>query len=420
MSDTITAPNITVRSWASGNGTLIGLTSALPGRLIVSYDPSLNQTATVVVTTSSNDLADLIQTDIVPAGKIDIGIDERGIHMTGSDQQLKLSLAQRDVDITASLLVQVTFNRPIADLTTTAETIVQNGALSLQDTLSSVGVTSLGSHNVWVDSVNAVTVSKLELTAGGRGSVFLTAPAVIATKRAKLTVLGDGAIGVQTASVTAGALKTSVLGSGSAYVHGTVDATVLQSEVLGSGSVNYYPSGHCGNSKITILGSGSAYTASLACNNTKVDVLGSGSAYVQTVNTLSRSGFGSGRINYFNITPAHLPKEKKRQWFFTPKAPAVVAVTENKYKTFEVAPEPSALQEGVAVHVVQHIGWFSWPPIGSTADVPIVDSSAMTARLGHSTSTEAYGVGALAMMLVVAVAFVLFKKKQRGGYQPLL
>ncbi|RHZ01120.1 hypothetical protein DYB37_014005 [Aphanomyces astaci] len=413
MSDTNSSPNNFVRTWTSGDGTLSGLNSLLPGRLVLSYDPSLNEPATVVVTSSSQELAELVQAEIVPGRKADF-------YVTGSERVLKLSFPPQNIDISASLLVEVKFNHPISTLTTSTETIVSSGTLSLQNKAANVRVSSLGSKNVWVESANAVTVSKLDITAEGHGIVYVTAPAVTSTKRIKLEVLGSGSVAIQAASVSTDDLKTSVLGSGSAYVHGTVDASDLQSEVLGSGSINYYPAGHCGSSKISLLGSGNAYVASVACTTTKVEVLGSGSAYVQTVDTLSRSGFGSGHVNYFNATPTHLPKEKKHQWYWSPRTPKVVPTLENKFVTFEVAAEPAPLKEGVPVRVYQTVGWFSWPSRGG--NVVTDGSSTLTTRLGSGVgpkTAEEFGVGSLAVVLVAIVAFFVFKKNQRRGYAVL-
>ncbi|ETW00668.1 hypothetical protein H310_07232 [Aphanomyces invadans] len=403
MSETIVAPSTIVRSWNAGNATLSGLHSLLPGRLVVSFDPNLNQTAVVTLTTSAPELADLIQAEVVPSGKTSFRVDERGIHAMGSQQQLKLSLTQ------------LTLHSPIAFLTTSSETIVHDGSLSLQNNAANVVVTSLGSGNVWVNALNPISVSKLDISSGGSGNVSVAAPSVSAIKRIKLSALDGGSVILQAPSVLSEELKTSVLGQGSVFVNGTVVTSELQSEVVGSGSINYYPVGHCNDSKVTILGSGNAYVASVACFETKVSLAGSGSAYVQAIDTLARSGYGSGSVKYYNVTPAHLPKAKKYQWF-TPTPAQVVPTADNVYITFDVAPEPTTLKEGVEFHIVQQTGWFPWPTSETSAPV---GSSALATRMGSSTSTCNLGVGALAIVLLAMVAFVVFKKRQRLGYASL-
>ncbi|KAF0711386.1 hypothetical protein As57867_005285, partial [Aphanomyces stellatus] len=196
------------------------------------------------------------------------------------------------------------------------------------------------------------------------------------------------------------------------------------------GSISYYPSGKVDDSKVSILGSGNAYLGSIQSQTTSVETLGRGTAYVQAVDTLKRTGFGSGSIKYFNVTPVHLPKEKKHHWLSIFPSPKVERTGNNTFETLTVAPEP-ALNEGTHVHIVVHTGW--WPfwseqksqvatPSPPKVEFETGDAAPTNlARLGYSgsSSVEDFGLSSLAVVVVALLAFVVFKKTRRTGYQPL-
>ncbi|KAH9193601.1 hypothetical protein AeNC1_004429 [Aphanomyces euteiches] len=414
MSDTIIAPGTFLQTWTSGNATLEGIDVQIPGRIIISYDQARNDTATVEITSTSEDLANVIDINTVPAST-GLVVNGNGIQVLSDGQDLKLKLVEANVDVRGTLLVKVILNQPVARISSfSGELIVQDGALSLQDKTANVSVSSFAGKRIWIDSTSPVSVSSLSVNVGGSGDVYLTSPSVQAKNLLDFTVLGSGSLIVDAKDVATDLFKSTILGSGNVYTNASVIATRLESEILGSGSINYYPSGACNESKVSIIGSGSAYIGSVASNFTYVDTIGSGDAYIQAIDTLTSDGFGPGKVKYFNVTPVHAPKapEKKHSWFSIPK-PKVELTSENKHKEKSIVPEPP-LSEGSTVHVVTHHGWFYWPPSNSQASVQ--NTNLLNSRLGSSPHSE-YGISAIAMMFIAIVAFIVYKKNKRNGYQ---
>ncbi|KAF0682525.1 Aste57867_25323 [Aphanomyces stellatus] len=351
-----TMPSLMEHCWASGAGSLSTLRIDIPGRVVVSFDANQSDAATFVATSDSQAVLDAIQ------GDCDIMGSEPNTH-EAKHHELHLRLVDRDMNAEGSLLVHVTVNHPISTFSTSTETIVQNGVLAFQSDDDKVKISTMGKKTLWIESMATIKASNISIEAMGSGEIFLTAPTAQLTNTLKLSSLGTGSIGFHATSgtISATTIHSSSLGTGSIVLHGNVVATTLKSELLGQGSISYYPTGKVDDSKVSILGSGNAYLGSIQTQTTFVETMGLGTAHVQAVDTLNCSGFGSGSIKYFNVTPTHLPKEKRQDgWFPSFPAPKVEHTVVNTFDTLTVPPVPD-LHEGSHVLIVVHsIGKSFW------------------------------------------------------------
>ncbi|KAG9413812.1 hypothetical protein AC1031_013028 [Aphanomyces cochlioides] len=406
--ETITAPGLFTKRWTPSNATLSALSLSLPGRVVVALDRNLTAT-TVVATSSSRAVLDLVTTSLVVGSDKSASSLDEDLDLTDTSVELVLRLATSDVDATGTLLITILLPNPVAEISTLAETILQDGALPLYDQTSTVRITSHSNDNVWILNQDAVTVRSLSLTVGGAGNVYLTSSSAIQVQNnLKLTVFAAGSLGLHAPRIQANTIKSEVSGRGSVVVEAQVDAAHLTSHLLGRGSVNYYPSGSCGDSQIEILGSGNAYVASVLCSSTDVNTLGTGDAVVQTIDLLTRSGFGSGTIAYYNTTPARLPEDPQGGApFAIYRQPRVAYTQNNTHEQLFLPPVPSIL-EGAYVHVRLSTASIFWPPLYH---------SSLAAR---QTSPEALGMFGLVVVVVVAsIALVVRKAKRSRGYQLL-
>ncbi|RHY72159.1 hypothetical protein DYB30_007703 [Aphanomyces astaci] len=402
--ETIVVPGVHVRSWTTSSVRLGGLSIALPGRVVVSYAPNTTSTTTttlVTVTSSTRALLSLVHVDV---------------DMTADDvNQMTLRLATSDVDAAGTLLVHVALGNPVHVFSTVAETLVQTGALALPSSSATpMYITSYSNAAVWIESALPIAVPGLSITVGGAGDVHLTAPSIQVQRNLKLTIFAQGSVSIQAHTIMANTIKSEVPGRGSVYVQGHVEAPHLINDVLGMGSVNYFPSGRCDDSKIDIVGSGNAYVGSVVCATTSVNTVGNGDAYVQVVDTLARTGFGSGSIKYFNVTPLHLPGNAGGQSFPFLRQPTVARTDTNKHETVQLAPQPP-WHEGSYVLVRLTTATLRWPPM-VLMDKLFADGMTYDRDLDEGAMG---GVVGLAMVFALGLVLVAYKRFRRGGYQLL-
>ncbi|KAF0682524.1 Aste57867_25322 [Aphanomyces stellatus] len=193
----------------------------------------------------------------------------------------------------------------------------------------------------------------------------MTTPAVQVAQKLTFSVLGSGSVDLRAANLSATTIQFTVAGSGS-VVDGHIVATHLKSDLLGPGSVNYYPSGTCDDSTIEIVGAGCANVGSIVCQDTDVRMLGSGNATDQTVDALTCTGFGSGHVAYFDVTPAHVPVEAELSLLSLVKRTKVEWTDTNDHITLVLPAEPVWTQ-GETVHVTLTTEWW---PFSTRVDTP--------------------------------------------------
>ncbi|CAK4510759.1 unnamed protein product [Aphanomyces euteiches] len=388
-------------TWTSGSDAFDRLYIGVPGLAF------LVDAATVVLTSSSKEILDAIVTEVVDTGRNIFG-GAGHITYISTASELKMHFAEDiQLDAHGTLLVEVTLNAPINAITSIADTVIEEGALPLASD-ADIDVTSVGHNNIWIDSTDA-SVAKLSLTVSGAGNTYLKASTLHVADVARFNIMGAGSVVVEAAEVSANAIESNVFGRGSVAVHGNTVANSLQTNLMGSGFVSYYPSGSCQTSSVQIGGQGNAYLASVVCDATSVNIMGHGDAYVQTVDTLKRSGMGSGSIKYFNTTPAHLPDEHPHRFFRQPK---VELTTDNKFKPAVIATEPT-VHDAKSIDLHLTVGKFSW-----LHTPPPETLSAQAAPDGFFDAS--YGLAVVAMLIVSLIAFVAFKKTtKRVAYEAL-
>ncbi|KAF0682520.1 Aste57867_25318 [Aphanomyces stellatus] len=401
-----------------------GLFVRLPGRIVVSYNASLDAAATVSVVSDSAALLQLVSLDVdtTPASNKFHRPECDGSPDLGFPNATYLAIrAKSDVNVLASgtLVVHITLGQPIAWVDTHAEAILTNGTL-VNGADRRVVIASVASGNVYIDAAYPVHLQSLALSAIGSGTVQFATPSL--TTDLSLSLASDrpgSVVAVQADIVSALYLQTSAASGGAVFLKGTdgIRASNVHVDIARGGNVNMYPQGTCDSTWINIADAGHANTGSLVCQSAMVSTFGGGDVIVQALDSLTTTIAGSGSVQYFNATPAHLPKFDEGFSFFRPKLPT--HTTNNSFDTYTFLPIPDdgPMQVLVELNQSQHSRCMHYRGQQATLGTTLQPAAIM---LNSTMNTKMDILGIIALVCVALVATVVFKKaKKRTGYVAL-
>ncbi|OQR87122.1 hypothetical protein ACHHYP_09515 [Achlya hypogyna] len=386
MTDTFVSTATTTRTWDLGNMSLEGLFLHLPGRVFVNYNASANTSVRV----TSDGLLDSVHAEVVNHSLDSMRIlDGYVVPQRGNHSVLNLT-ANSPVKTTGTLLVHVVVNKPVAVVTSLAETVL--GTDTLATKASKLRLLAYSSGSLQFSTDTDIDVNELELATFGSGAIDMRASHISVASRWTISAYSSGAIGVVAGTAVTPVLAASSYGSGSIFLEAATVAKEVSSDTYSSGSINYYPSGSCDDSRVQIFGNGQVNAGSLICTDTTANIISSGNATIQATRTLRATTFAKGSVLYFNHTPTELPQQSK---LFQSKGPNVHPTNANTYATWAPLPLPPNAP------IVVEIGPRSW-------------------SLTASSKTNLGGFGELAiagLALLLLVAVLVVKRTTGERYQ---
>ncbi|KAH9193604.1 hypothetical protein AeNC1_004432 [Aphanomyces euteiches] len=404
MSDNIEYPLPLSQTWtASANLTapIEGLKLDIPGRVFVKHNASLDTPARVLVLSDTAEIINAIQWRV-----------DQPVFGLGPVLEAKLFVPRNErLDVTGSLLIEVTVREPLSRIATSAETVVQEGSL-LNGPADFVSVRSNDAANVYVTYSSPIELAGLDLKSNDEGSVQLKSPSIKVVGEFKLKSNDNGAVAVQADNIAAATITSTANDGSAVYLTATnlIEATHLHSNADDRGSINIYPHGVCQEGAVRAADSGRVNVGSVICQTVDARLADASFATVQAVQSLSTKVTDGGHVQYFNSTPTLLPVARGRH----KKPSQATLTTENKFDEFKFQSIPAYEPVGVSIHIGRY----------GNVYIESFESHAKTTTALAATSTLAAGFeGGLvlaAICVVAIIGFVLLKHRRRAEYQPLL
>ncbi|OQR87125.1 hypothetical protein ACHHYP_09514 [Achlya hypogyna] len=375
MSETITAPGLFQKTWST-NDTLDGLLLNVPGRVVVTANAGANATD-VVISSDSQALLDLILANGAYNGSY-----------------LNLTHAYPAVPTAGALLVSVQLNAPVSYVATQAQTLLHPGVLATADATRNVTLRASDAGAVYYADAAGISVFKLKLDAADASTVQVSTPHLDVGYKLSLTAEDHGRVALAADTSVVSYAKGIAQDAGAVYFEGDATVGKLVVDAEDAGAVNVYPSGSCVSAKVSAEDDAAANLGSIVCVDAYVATSDAGVATVQVTGALSASTQDASAVQYFNSTPAELPKTRrpsKKKPTFRPR-PNVVNTSVNTYEAFVRLPAPAETPIAVKFYPrLTHSYWGGWATSLSTA-APTVETAGLVAAL-------ACFVLALAMLL---------------------
>lgn len=386
----------------------------IAGNVEVELDESLDVAAAkVIVRSSSPELLELVAVN--------------GIESDDSEDGVRLHYKNKDSHLVAEVDARIIVGRSnLVDAVRAAyaqNVVLDANVLVNEDDSRELHLASVGATSIYVDdkiSGSAFKLDSLTVHVEGDGVVQFRASTITVANKLSASVTGKGRVAILADAIVADQTLSTIAGDGDVFIQSNaLDTEALHTSIVGGGNAIYSHSGSCKSQKISLAGSGTAFTGSIACEDADVSIVGDGRALVRVSNSLKTSTILSGSVKYVGARPQHIVSSGivVMSKGFSTVAPA----ESNRFPVYtpHMAPRTTLTTVNLVIEAASNV---DFPHIRV---LPFTDS-AITFQAVSSLLSP--GVGALllfefAVVVLAFTAFSIFRHRQRRvreEYTPLV